>query len=100
MRNPFNFDRNDAEFAEAARTKRGRQNHIARLSIGRSWAFVGMIFLLAFWMLIVALEFFKFTANNLVWLLFSMSNLVSFVYLDAQIKFLKALEDASAHSGS
>lgn len=51
-----------------------------------------MILLMAFWILMLALESFKFTAGNSLWLLFSAINLVSFVHLDSQIKFLKVLE--------
>ena len=92
MRNPFNLQQNDAEFVEAAQTKRGRQSQITRLIIARSWAWVSMILLMAFWMLMVAPESFKFTADNSFWLWVSAINLASFVHLDSQIKFLKVLE--------
>ena len=93
MRNPFNLQSNDAEFFEAARTKRGRQTQITRLTIGRSWSWVSASLLMAFWMLMVALESFVFTAGNLTLLLFSVMNLVSGLHLDSQIKFLKVLEN-------
>lgn len=95
MRNPFNLQSNDAEFVEAAQTKRGRQNQITRLTIARSWAWASAILLMAFWMLMVALESFVFTAGNLTFLLFSVMNLVSGLHLDSQIKFLKVLEEIS-----
>lgn len=92
MRNPFNLQQNDAEFVEAAQTKRGRQTHITRLSIARSWAWMVTGLLMALGILMVALESFQFTAANSILLLFSTINLASYAHLDAQIKFLKVLE--------
>ncbi len=104
MRNPFNFDKNDAQFVQAARTKSVRQSQITRLTFGRSWSFAGALLLLMFWMLMVALESFKFTASNSIWLVFSAVNLISFAQLDSQIKFLKVLESdatpATSYNGS
>ena len=104
MRNPFNFDKNDAEFVQAAQTKRGRQAQITRLTIARSWTFAGAFLLLAFWMLMVALNSFEFTASNSIYLLFCILNVASFVHLDSQIKFLKVLDlgetPATSYDGS
>ena len=92
MSNPFDLQKNDAEFVAASQNKSTRQNQITRLSIARSWSFISAFLLLALWMLMVALDSFAFTAGNSIWLLFSIINLVSFAHLDSQIKFLKALE--------
>ena len=94
----FDLQKSDDAFVAATRDKRSLGTHVTRLCFGRSWAFVGAVLLLAFWMLMVALESFVFTASNSVWLLFSIINLVSFAHLDSQIKFLKALEGAKSLS--
>ncbi len=91
MRNPFNLQKNDAEFVEASQNTRAREIQIMRLSIARSWTLVSTLLLTAFLLLMLALDPTKFIQHNLFWLFFYPINLASFAHLDSQIKFLKVL---------
>ena len=93
MRNPFDFQKSDAEFAEATRDKRKRQAQISRLGIARSWNMVFFAIVSAFALLTLALDPRAFIENkdNFYFYLFICAlNAASFAHLDLQIKFLKA----------
>lgn len=89
MRNPFNFDKNDAEFAEAAQTKKGRRKHITQLTIARSWSLVSSIMLA---LMLTLTPFFDDLNNVAMTGMAFAATIAGFVHLDLQIKFLKALE--------
>ena len=94
MRNPFDLNQNDAEFIAASRTKNARQAKIARLSVARSWSFVSMVLLSGFMGLLMALDLRHFLDHNQLslWLWILVPSFGSFIHLDLQVKFLKALE--------
>jgi hypothetical protein len=89
MFNPFDFEKDDARFVEAAHDVHEREMKIVRLTVSRNWLFVSLAMQLIFMIGILFLDWRQLMSNALFLLMFA-GNLAAFNHTDLLIKFLKA----------